>query len=373
MAFEGGGAKGAVFIGAIAALEDRGYTPRRLVGTSAGAVMAALVAAGYRADELADALGERMPDGTSRMATFLDVPDDFSAHELERSAVQRLFDRVDLPLIPAATEARIERGLLRGMLGVGAFRALFSLLERGGMFAGDRLHAWLIERLDARRPGLGHAGFAALAHHAGRDLSITVSDTTGEEMLVLNARTAPAFPVAWAVRASMAIPLVFQEVVWQPAWGPYRGRDLSGHVLIDGGVLSNFPFHLLTSDLDEIRDIMGPHDPAGVPNLGLLIDERLPVEGQPPADPSLMASVIELPPLRRVTRLMETVLNAHDRAVIEASLAMGEICRLPAGGYGALEFGMSEPRRRALIEAGRRATVAYLDQRTSWAGRARCP
>ena len=27
--------------------------------------------------------------------------------------------------------------------------------------------------------------------------------------------------------------------------------------------------------LDEIRAIMGPHDPAGTPNLGLLIDERL--------------------------------------------------------------------------------------------------
>ncbi len=363
MAFEGGGAKGAVFIGALAELEARGFTPRRLVGTSAGAVIAVLAAAGYNADELAEALSERMPDGSSRMATFLDVPDGFSEPELDRSAMQQLFDRVDIPLMPAATEARLERALMRGLLGVGAFRMLFSLLERGGLFAGDRLHAWLVERLDARRPGLGEAGFAELAAVCGRDLSITVSDTTGEEMLVLNARTAPAFPVAWAVRASMSIPLVFQEVVWQPAWGSYRGRDLSGHVLIDGGVLSNFPIHLLTSNLAEIRAIMGPHDPSASPNLGLLIDERLPVEGQPAAVPSALASIVELPPLRRMTRLMETVLNAHDRAVIEASMAMGEICRLPAGGYGALEFGMSDPRRRALIAAGRKATAAYLDAR----------
>lgn len=363
LAFEGGGAKGAVFIGAIAELEHRGHTMRRLVGTSAGALVALLVAAGYSAADMHEALGERLDDGTSRMATFLDVPTHFTEDELDRSALQRLFDRVDLPLVSDTTERRIERALMRGFLGIGAFRMLFSLLERGGVFSGDSLHTWLCERLEARQPGLARAGFAELAAITGRDLSITVSDTTGEEMLVLNARTAPAFPVAWAVRASMSVPLVFQEVVWQAAWGPYRGRDVTGHVLIDGGVLSNFPFHLLTSDLAEIREIMGPADPAAAPNLGLLIDERLPVAGQPPIGTSAIDRAFELPALRRMTRLMETMLNAHDRAVIEASMANGEICRLPAQGYGSLEFGMTAPRRAALVEAGRRATAAYLDAR----------
>jgi NTE family protein len=363
LAFEGGGAKGAVFIGAIAELERRGHAPRRLVGTSAGALVAAMVAAGYSARELGVALGERQLDGTSRMANFLDVPADFTEDELDRSVLQKLFDKVDLPLVSESTERRIERALARGFLGIRAFRMLFSLLERGGVFAGDNLHAWMCERLDARHPGLSQAGFADMAKRTGRDLSITVSDTTGEEMLVLNARTAPAFPVAWAVRASMSMPLVFQEVVWQRAWGTYRGRDVTGHVLIDGGVLSNFPFHLLTSDLAEIREVMGPQDQAGAPNLGLLIDERMPVPGQPPVGSSALDRVFELPALRRMTRLMETMLNAHDRAVIQASMANGEICRLPAQGYGSLEFGMTEARRAALIEAGRAATAAYLDAR----------
>jgi predicted acylesterase/phospholipase RssA len=365
LAFEGGGAKGAVFIGAMAELETRGHSPRRLVGTSAGALVAAMVAAGYNARELGDALGERMHDGTSRMSTFLDVPDGFSEEDLDRSALQRLFDRVDLPLVSESMERRLERGLLHGFLGIGAFRMIFSLLERGGVFAGDNLHAWTCERLDHRHPGLSRAGFAEMAKTVGRDLSITVSDTTGEEMLVLNARTAPDFPVAWAVRASMSVPLVFQEVVWDRRWGTYRGRDMTGHTLIDGGVLSNFPFYLLTSDLAEIREIMGPADPAGAPNLGLLIDERLPVPGQPSVGTSAIDRVFELPALRRMTRLMETMLNAHDRAVIQASMANGEICRLPAQGYGSLEFGMTEARRAALIEAGRAATAAYLDRRMS--------
>ncbi len=363
VALEGGGAKGVVFVGALKEFEARGHTVRRIVGTSAGAVTAALLAAGYQAASLEEVLSERLPDGSARLASFLDVPARFTDLELRGSAIQQLFDRVDIPLVPAAAEARLERGLLDGLLRLAPFRMLFSLLEKGGPFAGDRLRAWLAEKLERGHAGLGTASFAELAEATGHDLTITVSDTTGEEMLVLNARTAPACPVVWAARASMSIPFVFQEVVWQRAWGAYRGRDLTGHVLIDGGVLSNFPIRLLTSELDEVREIMGEADPRGVGNLGLLIDERLPVVGCPPPAPGgALAGLFELGPLRRVQRIVETLLNAHDRAVVEACMMSGEICRLPAHGFGALEFGMSGARRRALIEAGRVAMRDYFDR-----------
>ena len=42
--FEGGGVRGISFVGAVSCLEDRGYEFHRLAGTSAGAVMAALLA-----------------------------------------------------------------------------------------------------------------------------------------------------------------------------------------------------------------------------------------------------------------------------------------------------------------------------------------
>jgi NTE family protein len=43
--FEGGGAKGSVFAGALEVLNQQGHTYRRLIGTSAGAISATLVAA----------------------------------------------------------------------------------------------------------------------------------------------------------------------------------------------------------------------------------------------------------------------------------------------------------------------------------------
>lgn len=365
IAFEGGGAKGAVFVGALQELESRGHTHRRLVGSSAGAITATLLAAGYRASELEAAVLERLADGTPRFATFLDVPSSFHESEVRASFLQALFDRVDIPFVAAATEARLERALLDAMLKVGTFRMLFSLFEKGGVYAGDTFRAWLAEKLDDKQPGLGEATFAELAARTGSDLSIAVSDTTGEEMLVLNVRTAPHCPVVWAVRASMSIPFVMQEVRWVPAWGTYRGRELTDHVLVDGGVLSNFPMRLLSSELEEVVAIMGRPGQRAVPNLGLLIDETLPVEGAVP-DPdgaTMFDALRATKPLRRIERLVETLLNAHDRAVIETCMANHEICRLPAMGYRATDFGMSGGRVAALIRAGRRTMAAYLDER----------
>ena len=50
--FEGGGVKGIGLVGAVAITEAKGYEFVNVAGTSAGAIIAALVAAGYRSDEL---------------------------------------------------------------------------------------------------------------------------------------------------------------------------------------------------------------------------------------------------------------------------------------------------------------------------------
>jgi NTE family protein len=52
LVFEGGGVKGVGLAGAYGALEEEGWEPRCVVGASAGAITAALVAAGYSGAEL---------------------------------------------------------------------------------------------------------------------------------------------------------------------------------------------------------------------------------------------------------------------------------------------------------------------------------
>ena len=53
---EGGGVKGSALVGAVAAIEDAGYTFHRVAGTSAGALVAAMVAANIPASRMHERL-----------------------------------------------------------------------------------------------------------------------------------------------------------------------------------------------------------------------------------------------------------------------------------------------------------------------------
>jgi len=50
--FEGGGVKGIGLVGAVSEIEKAGYEFENLAGTSAGAIVAALLAVGYNAQEM---------------------------------------------------------------------------------------------------------------------------------------------------------------------------------------------------------------------------------------------------------------------------------------------------------------------------------
>ena len=54
--FEGGGVKGIAHIGALRALEERGFFCKKASGTSVGAIIASLVVAGYSSIELTNIL-----------------------------------------------------------------------------------------------------------------------------------------------------------------------------------------------------------------------------------------------------------------------------------------------------------------------------
>jgi len=64
------------------------------------------------------------------------------------------------------------------------------------------------------------------------------------------------------------------RMIWKPEWGPYRGKDLSGHRVVDGGLLSNFPISLFVSSDENIDEIMGEGSQSENV-IGMLIDETL--------------------------------------------------------------------------------------------------
>ncbi len=359
--FEGGGAKGMAFVGAYKALSERGHGYDRLLGTSAGAITAVLLAAGYSVQEMQDALAEQ-ENGRSVFASFLGAPQSFSDEDISRSALRNLLHEADIPFVPAGLEERIDDSLLRALLRTPQFRHLFSFVERGGWYVADSFVAWMERKLDegvynGRPRRFSKLSFAQLHAETGVDLTLVAADTADARMLILNRRTAPDCPVVWGARMSMSIPLLWQEVVWQPQWGLYRGKDIAGNTIVDGGLLSGFPIALFVSAQPEVTSVMG--DKRGLDVLGLLIDERLalPEVGSPAPAPSTLG-LGSLRTAQRAGRLINTMTQAHDNAVIEAFAHL--VVRLPAKGYGTVEFDMSEVRRDALVDAAYQATQQYL-------------
>jgi NTE family protein len=187
--FEGGGVRGVGLAGAVAALEESGVRFARLAGTSVGAIVAALLAAGFSSAE--------MKDEIARL--------DFK--QFKDKGGQIFFVKM-----------------------------LFSINKELGLYEATYFENWLDELL--RRKGV--RTFADLK----KPLKITAVDTTDNRLLILPDDLAkfgidPArFSVARAVRMSISIPLFFK---------PYSLRDANGktHLIVDGGVLSNNPAWLL--------------------------------------------------------------------------------------------------------------------------------
>lgn len=366
LVFEGGGAKGMVFAGACEEFFARGHTFNRLLGTSAGAITAALLAAGYTTKEMLAALVEKDSDGKSVFSSFMGPPAPFSEEELRASATQRLLNSVDFTFVPNFVEKKLNEVMLGALANGGTFRHVLGLVERGGWFAADRFVSWLESKLDLGTWQGGPRAFSKVtlaqfyaATHV--ELSLVASDTTDESILVLNHRTAPDCPIVWAVRMSMSIPLVWDELIWKASWGQYLGRDMENHAIVDGGLLSNFPIELFISDVPHVTKLMGPKQDTQV--LGLLIDEKLPVSMAKGLFVNINIKPGDLRIVQRLRRLTNTAMGAHDKMVIDEYAHL--VARLPAQGYGTTDFDMSDERRDALIKAGRTAMARYFDEAAS--------
>src|ERR671911_1752725 len=309
LVFEGGGVKGIGLAGALATLEEREYRPQNIAGTSAGAITAALLSAGYSADELREII------------ITLDY--------------RQFQDRAWEDKVPL-----VERSL--------------SLLLDLGLYEGDRFLEWMRERLEAK----GVRTFADLVHPDFADdprfrsrLQVVASDVTKHELLVLprDATKLGIEPdeleVALAVRMSMSIPVFFEPVRFE---NPKTG-DV--HVIVDGGMLSNFPVWLFDCDDGE---------PPEWPTFGMLLVEpkpQIPVGARLPKAKMTghgPGAVIDY-----VKALAQTMMEAHDRLYV-AQANYARTIPIPTLGVGTTEFDLSRERAIALYDSGRWAAEKFL-------------
>jgi NTE family protein len=308
LVLEGGGAKLPGLVGAVDALAEVGYAFHRIAGTSAGAIVGALTAAGIAPAELRQTVLEK----------------DFSDFE-DLSPAFRL-----VPWL----------GRVQG------------LLFHKGMYLGDALHDFLAEAL--AKQGVRTWGDLRL-HDPEGDLPpersfrlvVIVSDVSRGRMLRLPwdyeealGVDADSQSVAEAVCASAASPFFFR-----PRSLPARASVAGGSSVLgaDGGLLSNFPV-----DVFDRKDAR----PARWPTFGIMLSARrtAATEWRPNATTFQYAR-----------SLVSTMLNAHDRRHIDEPSVTERTIFVDTADHSSTDFALTAADKLDLIDSGTEAALSFLE------------
>ncbi len=202
--FSGGGIKGLALIGAFEAIEEKGLRFKRVAGTSAGAILAAFIASGYKSKEVIE-----------------------------------LMDEINVDTLLDSTNILWSLPILKWI------RVYWKL----GLYKGDALEKWIEQKLRLK-------GVYTFADLPPQSLRVIASDLSNGRLLVLPddlekyGIPKETFPVARAIRMSACLPYFFE---------PVRLRSLEGTSFIaDGGILSNFPMWLFDRENTKLtRPVIG--------------------------------------------------------------------------------------------------------------------
>jgi NTE family protein len=303
LVLEGGGVRGIALVGAISALEDHGYRFHRVAGSSAGAVVGALVASGLSATRL---------------------------REIMRDVDYRRFQDV------------------RGVARLGVPGQLLALLTRSGIHEGAELKEWLRGLLDAQdvrtfadlRTGDAQSSLRAEQDHR---LVVMASDLSHGRLRRLPwdypvyGLDPDGVDVVDAVRASASIPYFYR---------PVRLRDRVAGAdtwLVDGGLLSNFPIAIF-----DRTDGALPR----WPTIGIRLSER----------PDALQGVANriTGPLTMTRAMIDTMSGFHDRIHLDDPSVVARTIFVDTLKVRATDFDLDRRTQRALFDNGRRAAERFL-------------
>ena len=149
--------------------------------------------------------------------------------------------------------------IIKGLHWVGADSAdiLAESLINGQICKGDALIGQFT-RILKHQGADPHLTFKDFEGYFGIDFQVVTADLTSHELRLLNSHTTPDLPVAVGVAMSSSFPIVFPTIEWKEEWGLYNGSvDLTGHLMSDGGLVSNFPIRYFVSNEPPILELRG--------------------------------------------------------------------------------------------------------------------
>lgn len=310
--FQGGGVKGLGLVGALLQFEE---DPRveikewvSLAGTSAGSIVACLLATGQTPTQL-----------------------------------EKLFMELDF----SQFEDFGPGGVIIG--------GTLNLAEHHGLAHGEAFHRWIDEQLNGATFGTVKRD-PPPAEGSPYRLQMIATDITRKQMLVLpddirdyrNPQTGELFvpddfKIADAVRMSMSIPYFFQPVILS-YHDPENGTNTDS-TIVDGGVLSNFPVWIFdTKEMQPLRRTFGFHLVKGggvggglntvIHDLGWAVEEAV--------------------------NIFHTATDAWDERFMSHSTVV-RTCTISAGTIGTTDFQLKPKQKQWLLDSGRAGAKAFLD------------
>ena len=228
--FEGGGAKGLAHVGAMKAAEEAHLEFVGVAGASAGSIVAALVAAGFSADQLFNP-----QPGTSSLFADLNWIDLLGAEPWARF---NAFLADATAVIPAGQPGFRDGWRIKKFLGKWS-DSIGTTARRRGFFSTARFEEWLNKTLCEKLDLVRHVvTFNDLHDRApgAIPLKLVSVDIETQELVTYSLADTPGLSVAKAVAASISIPFFFEPTT------------VNGRPMVDGGLMSNFPAWLFESE-----------------------------------------------------------------------------------------------------------------------------
>lgn len=317
LVLEGGGVKGIALVGALSVLEKE-FEFHRVAGSSAGAIVGSLTAAGMNTTTMQQVIG------SLDYRQFMD---------------KDLLDHFGL-----------------------AGKTLSVLFEKG-LYKGDFLEKWLGEQLatvnvstfgDLADDDDDTGSSSAEPAHAYK-LVVTASDISNGRLALLPIDFPEHYPtedagggantrtVVEAVRCSMSIPFFFQPHHLGYRAGPKK--DKADALMVDGGMLSNFPVQVF-----DRKDTKPPR----WPTFGIKLSNRPGVQ-LPPAPIN--------GPIDFARSLLNTMMGFADRAHIEDPKVVSRTIFVDSLGVSATDFDAVSTKpelREALFQSGVAAATRFL-------------
>ncbi len=310
LVLEGGGVKGIALVGAATALAENGYTFARIGGSSAGAMVGSIMAAMQQAGEP--------------------------------------FSRVDDIMRTIDYQAFLDRRRPGAMLqwwprAADAWGVLFHL----GAHPGRHLEQWLrgvLADLGVRTFGdlvFDDPGSALPAGQSYR-LVVTASDLSRQRAMFLpwdlrgHGHDPDRYSVARAVRASAAIPFLFEPVRLKSPYGTLT--------LADGSLLRSYPIELFDR---------GDGKPGRWPTVGVRLSS--------PAGERAKAKPVTSP-LSLLTNLIFTTVDSTQVRHVSDPAALDRSIFAKPKGVRWTDFDLTTEQRSNLFEAGRRAAMSWVER-----------